>query len=441
VNGAPALHQFDGGLLWVDIPAGRRGTLVLDYSLDVARDSARNGYFARFDPDFGHARNQHYWHPFFGFRSERGGAHFNLTVRAPSDVQVATDIPQTDTVVDGTRIVTARTPRPTAALTLMYDRRWEPVERSIGGMSVRLAVDDSVRPSRDAIESGLERVHRVLSRRFGEPRSRYLTVVQGRGQQGHGWIFRSNDMLAGGPVGGELLRTGERPRALFGHEAAHGWTAPTGPGSNWLSEGWAMYAESLLLADEVGADAAERFWTAMEADYHRDGYEGTASLAADAINSGVSYPKGAWVLRMLEDHVGADVFDRGMRAWMALPDATPATTDAFIGAMSTAAGRDVGAFLRPWLDETVIPRVAAVVEGETLIVSQEGPSFLLDVDVDLVTAEGTVRRRVSLTGPSATLSLGGLSGVTGVVIDPDRRLLIHRNDATAAAGSTGEPSR
>jgi hypothetical protein len=130
-----------------------------------------------------------------------------------------------------------------------------------------------------------------------------------------------------------------------------------------------------------------------------------------------------------------------MRAWMALPDATPATTDAFIGAMSAAAGRDVGAFLRPWLDETVIPRVAAVVEGEELIVSQEGPSFLLDVDVDLVTAKGTVRRRVSLTGPSATVSLGGLSGVTGVVIDPDRRLLIHRNDATAAAGSTGEPSR
>jgi hypothetical protein len=145
---------------------------------------------------------------------------------------------------------------------------------------------------------------------------------------------------------------------------------------------------------------------------------------------------------MLEAHVGAEVFDRGMRAWMALPDATPATTDAFIAAMSAAAGRDVGAFLRPWLDETVIPRVAAVVDGEELIVSQDGPSFLLDVDVDLVTATGTVRRRVPLTGPSTTMSLGGLSGVTGVVIDPDRRLLIHRSaEPTAAAGSTGEPSR
>ena len=426
VDGVPARHRFDAGLLWVDVPPNRRLTLVLEYSLDIARDSDRNGYFARFEPDFGHARNQHYWHPFFGFRNAGSGADFHVTVRAPAAVQVATDLPQTEQVVGETRIVRARSAHPTGALTLMYDRRWSPVERTIGGLTVRLAVDDSVRPSRAAITHALERVHRVLSRRFGEPQSRYLAVVQGRGQQGHGWIFRSNDMLGGGPVGGELVRDGARPRALFGHEAAHGWTAPAGPGSNWLSEGWAMYAESLLLADELGPETAARFWETMEADYLRDGYEGKASLAGDAVNGGVSYAKGAWVLRMLEYYVGAAAFEEGMRAWMGLPDSIPATSDRFIEAMSAAAGRDVQPFLRPWLDETVIPRLQARLAGDRLVVTQLGPVFALDLDVDLHTAKGTVRRRIQVTGRQTVVPLADLPAVTGVEIDPAHRLLIHR---------------
>lgn len=428
VDGMPAQHRFDAGLLWIDVPPERRLNLVLEYTLDIARDSAKNGYFARFERDFGHARNQHYWHPFFGFRNVRSAADFRLTVQAPAAVQVATDLPQTDTVVDGTRIVTARSSHPTGALTLMYDRRWDPAERTIGSMLVRLAVDDSVQPSRSAITEALERVHRVLSGRFGEPRSRYLAVVQGRGQQGHGWIFRSNDMLGGGPVGGELVRTGERPRALFGHEAAHGWTAPAGPGSNWLSEGWAMYAESLLLADEFGAETAARFWRAMETDYLGDGYEGKASLADDAVNGGVSYAKGAWVLRMLEDHVGAAAFEQAMRRWMSLPDGTPATTAAFVAAMSDAAGRDIRPFLQPWLEETVIPRIEAKVQGDELVITQPGPLFVLDVDLDLVTSNGTSRRRVHLTAARSVVPLEDGQAVTGVEVDPDHRLLIHRSE-------------
>lgn len=439
VDGRPAEHRFAAGLLHVSAPASRQVQIVLAYDLDVARDSARNGYFARFDRDFGHVRNQHYWHPFFGFRNARGEASFRLTVRAPADVHVATDLPQRDTIIGGTRVVTAETGRPTEALTLMYDRGWKPSDFAVGSMRVRLAVDDSVQPSRAAIEAALARVHRVLSGRFGEPRSPYLLVAQGRGVRGYGWIFRSNDMLAGGPVGGDLMRPGARPRAFFGHEAAHGWTAPTGPGSIWLSEGWAMYAETLLLADELGAEAAANAWEAMRAEIHTGGYDGKESLAGDAFNSGVSYPKGAWVLRMLEDRIGSPAFERGMRSWMNLPESDPPTVDAFIREMSAAAGSDVRPFLRPWLEETVPADVTARVEGGRLIVSQSGPVFPLTVDVDLVTARDTVRRTIELAAAADTFDVGDVRDVADVLLDPDHRLLLRRHRGETVTFSIAAP--
>jgi hypothetical protein len=465
VDGREASSVFGGGLLWIDIPAtgaggagggaggavgagpaagpgARRATVVLDYRLDVARDSAASANSGRFEADYGHVRNQYFWHPFFDFNSEGDRAFFRITARAPTGFRVVTSVPQTDTGVDGVRVVRGRSDRPTFALTLMYDREWEVATRDLPGLRVEIFATPEFRPSAAELAAAVGRAYRVLSDRFGEPSSGYVAAVQGRARTASGWHFRSNDLIVGGSERGPISRGGGLARAWLGHEVAHGWTEPTGPAANLLSEGWAMYAESLILADEYGPDAATALWEGFRNVYMSRGFEGTASVMHDPNNAGVSYYKGAWILRMLEHRIGTSAFQAGFRAYMSIPPGRPAGIEEFVAAMSEAAGSDVAPFLRPWLEEKVIPDVRARMEEGRVVLVQEGPGFTLTLDLELETAGGLVRRRVELAGRETVLDTRDLGPVVGVRIDPDRHYLIRRHrgevvrfelDAAAAA--------
>ena len=117
------------------------------------------------------------------------------------------------------------------------------------------------------------------------------------------------------------------------------------------------------LADEYGAEAEAWYWELGRATYLRRGLDGKQSLLGDLANGGVSYYKGSWVLRMLEQVMGREAFDRGMRAYMGIPAGQPASVHEFTGTMSAAAGRDLAPFLRPWLEETTIPVLDARVDA------------------------------------------------------------------------------
>jgi hypothetical protein len=427
VNGRPARHRQMGGLLWIEADAGA-ARVHLGYTLDATRDSAPNANFGRLEPDFGHVRDQHYWLPFFGFDAPEGIAEFRLSVSVPAEFAVVTGLRQRDTIVEGRRVVAARSDRPTAAVTLMYDRAWSPTRRPLGGGTAELFLADPVEPSRQAIDSALGAVHAVLARRFGDPRAGYVALVQGRGLPGWGWLFRSNDMVVAGHRGGPLERTGAVPRALFGHEVAHGWTSASGPGRNLLSEGWAMFAEGLMIEASHGADAGRRFWEWMRAAYLTEGHEGGNTLLGDDFNGGVSYTKGGWVLRMLEDAMGRDAFDRGMRAYMASPLDQERSIDAFTAAMTLAAGWDVAAYLRPWLEESRIPSLTARIEGRRIIVRQDGPVFRLPIDIQIHDEDGEhAARRVWIGQREDTIAIErAVARPARVRLDPDHRLLMHR---------------
>jgi hypothetical protein len=422
LDGRPARYEFGGGLLWVRTPRPGRARLVLDYEINVARDSATNANSGRFAGAFGHVRNQYYWHP-----RGVGWSVFTVTVHAPAEVHVATDLPQTDTVFGGVRSVRACTQHPTFALSLVYDRGWQPVVRRIGPLRLALFTTPDFAPGPDSLASAFARVYRLLSERFGEPASDYFVIAQQRARPGSGWLWRSNEMIGAASQGGNLLRRGPPPRAPFGHEVAHGWVSATGPASNFLGEGWAMLAESVLLEDAFGPDVLPEFWEHRRNLYLIQGFEGRISVLEDPENSGVAYTKGAWILRMLRDLMGEEAFGRGMREYMRISPGEPAGIEEFAAALSRAAGRDVWPFLRPWVEEKVTPDVTARVEGERVILVQHGPVFQLPLEVELVTTSGPVRRTVHLSTRENTLEIGGLGPVTDVRIDPDHRLLLRRH--------------
>jgi len=429
VDGRSLPHLSAGSYIWVDASPGSGAKLVIDYRLPLAADTVDGANSGRFGPHYGHVRNQYFWHPFFDFGSQADRADFDVTVRAPAQFRIVTDLPQTDSVQGNSRVVHARSERPTFGLTMTYDDGVKAIEQSMpGGARAQLFLMPDTDPSPDTIMAVVRRSFQVLSDAFGPPQSRYLVITQLRQRPGRGWSFRSNDMIAsfGGP--GPTDRGGVVPRAWLGHEVSHGWTFPTGPATNFLAEGWATYAESLLLADRYGAGAAADFWESERVFYEKRDFEGKARIDEDENNSGVAYYKGSWILKMLHDRLGEDAFRRGMMAYMASPEGSPAGLPEFAAAMTNAAGHDIHAFLNPWVQGTRIPDFTATIEPSRVVIRQrQDPLFQLDLDVDVVTAAGRTRRTIAINGRTSTLSTTDLGEVGDVVLDPDHKLLIRRH--------------
>ena len=278
-------------------------------------------------------------------------------------------------------------------------------------------------PSPDRVAEAFRSTYELLRQRFGEPSGGYLAVIQGRARDRSGWLFRSNDAIVAAARGGALATAAPSPRDYFGHEVAHGWTQPTGAAANFLREGWATYAEALLLAAQFGPDVERAFWEHQRNLYETGGFEGEDSILDDPLNGGIAYSKGAWIFRALENDMGRQAFDAGLRAYMATPPGEPAGLDQFVAALSRVAGEEMGPVLAPWVEEMQIPDLRARLEGSRLVLTQSGPVFRLPVEVELRTATGPVRRTVRLESPEQSIDVSELGPIESVRLDPDRRLL------------------
>lgn len=117
-------YRFGGGLLWVDLPPGT-AALTIAYSLSVER-GARDSNSGSFLEEAGHVRNQYFWHPFFDFRSRGDWALFEVEARIPREYHLTTSLPQTARFVGNERVISGKPARPTMALSLIYDRDWQP---------------------------------------------------------------------------------------------------------------------------------------------------------------------------------------------------------------------------------------------------------------------------------------------------------------------------
>lgn len=422
VNGRAVRHQAGGGILWV--PAREGPTrIIIRYTLDVARDSAADPNAGRFAAPFGHVRGEYFWHPRFDTESGAGTA-FRIMVRAPAAYHVAADVPQNARVAGGVRVVRAASAGPTSSLSLFYDREWCVTERRVGGFRFVSFATPGFTPSADSLAVEFERAYRLLAGIFGTPRGGYIAVVQGRAREGAGWLFRSNDALVAAERGGVFLVGHPAPRAYFGHEVAHGWTNPTGEAARFLSEGWATFAESLLLRAGYGVEVERTFWERSRNLYEIGGYEGRSRIRGD--QGDLSYHKGAWIFRMLRDAVGDSAFTRGMRAYMSIPIGQPAGVEELAAALSRASGRDIASFLRPWVEEAVIPDVDAHAEGERIVITQRGPVFQLPLELEIHTASGApVRRTIWLARAADTVVVPGAE-LLDVHVDPEHRLLLRR---------------
>lgn len=234
------------------------------------------------------------------------------------------------------------------------------------------------------------------------------------------------------------IAAGRDIEGTVAHETAHQWFGDAVTEADWhhlwLSEGFATYFGALFFEH---ADGVERFRQIMEAN--RQSY-----VASDVVGRPIvdpsetnlfallnanNYQKGAWVLHMLRGTLGDSAFFDGVRRYYRAHEHGTALTEDLVRAMESASGRELDWFFEQWVFRPGHPRLRvewvwdAGAREVVLTIEQAQPAawptFRLPMEVELVTPQGAVRRRVELDERRKLFRLPLAAPPTVVRVDPD----------------------
>ena len=178
----------------------------------------------------------------------------------------------------------------------------------------------------------------------------------------------------------------ERRNDTILHEMAHMWFGDLVTmqwwDDLWLNESFATWsAATAQTAIGEYADAWTTFASVEKAwAYQQDQLPSTHPIAADAPDietaeqnfDGITYAKGASVLKQLQAYVGYEEFFAGVRRHFDNHAYSNATFDDLLGALEEASGRDLSGWAEKWL-RTTGPSTLRPEIGERFAVLQEDP--------------------------------------------------------------------
>lgn len=132
---------------------------------------------------------------------------------------------------------------------------------------------------------------------------------------------------------------------LIAHELAHSWSGNLVTNASWkhwwLNEGFTTYVTTRIVENLYGREVADMnlqveqeeamaslktIPAAKQALISRDPDVSDASYT----DEGLAYPKGAWLLRTIEERVGREAFDPFLRGWFDQHAFQSATTEQFV---------------------------------------------------------------------------------------------------------------
>ena len=184
----------------------------------------------------------------------------------------------------------------------------------------------------------------------------------------------------------------ERRALTVLHELAHMWFGDLVTmrwwDDLWLNESFAEYTSTLCMVESTRWDRAWTTFSSMEKSwaYRQDQLPSTHPIVADIrdledveVNfDGITYAKGASVLKQLVAYVGRDEFDEGLRRYFAKHAWGNTELKDLLAELETTSGRDLGSWSALWLEKagitTLRPRVETADGTITaLSVEQETP--------------------------------------------------------------------
>jgi aminopeptidase N len=292
-------------------------------------------------------------------------ASFNLRVHAPDDWTIVANGAATQTA-PGDWIFEPTPPLPTY-LFAVCGGAYHVVRSDHAGLPVSILCRQSLVRYLNADEI-FEAAHRSLdffAGLFGRPYPfSKLDLVFIPEQQGAmenaACITFTDDLLYRPPVTEAQLRT---LAEFIAHEIAHMWFGDLVSmrwwDDLWLNESFATYMANLALAEATRHRTA---WTTFAMrdkswGYWADQLPSTHPISADVPDAiatmlnldGISYSKGAGVLKQLVAWVGFEPFTRGLAQYIADHAFSNTTIRDLLAAFETASGRDLEVWSREWL--------------------------------------------------------------------------------------------
>ncbi|WP_380174502.1 aminopeptidase N [Kineococcus sp. DHX-1] len=317
-------------------------------------------------------------------------AEFTFTVTAPAHWRVISNSPveHRHPVDAGTRWTFERTPRLSSYVTAIIAGPYEGSEDSLvsaDGRTVPLGVycrkslvqhldaDNVVR----ATKQGFEFFEREFDRAY--PFAKYDQVFVPEFNAGamenagavtfvESYVFRSKVPQA----------TVERRVVTVLHELAHMWFGDLVTmrwwNDLWLNESFAEFASTLAAAEATEWKGSWTTFNSLEKSwaYRQDQLPTTHPIVAEindledvAVNfDGITYAKGASVLKQLVAYVGREEFLAGVRAYFARHAFGNTELVDLLRELEATSGRDLSAWSREWLETAGVATLRPVVETD-----------------------------------------------------------------------------
>ncbi|HVW43334.1 MAG TPA: aminopeptidase N [Amycolatopsis sp.] len=170
----------------------------------------------------------------------------------------------------------------------------------------------------------------------------------------------------------------ERRAETLLHEMAHMWFGDLVTmrwwDDLWLNESFATFASVLAQAEATEYEHAWTSFANIEKSwaYRQDQLPSTHPIAADIVDlqavevnfDGITYAKGASVLKQLVSYVGLDNFLAGLRVYFGKHAWGNATLADLLAALEQASGRDLSGWSAQWLETTGLNALRARFETD-----------------------------------------------------------------------------
>lgn len=233
--------------------------------------------------------------------------------------------------------------------------------------------------------------------------------------------------------------TGTRSsEGLIAHEIAHQWFGNMATEKSfahlWLSEGFASYLTHLYLEQQYGTDTLQKGMRQdreqvirFSKNWNKPVVDSTSGLM-DLLNAN-SYQKGSWVLHMLRQQVGDDVFKNIISNYYNQYKGSNAETADFKTVAEKVSGKNLGLFFKQWLFTAGQPQLQVqwkqAKDGIVVTVKQTQKNlFAFPLQIGIYTTTGALpTEQLNITKKEETFVLKGYTQVQQIVLDPYTQLL------------------
>ncbi|TQJ11522.1 aminopeptidase N [Kribbella jejuensis] len=291
--------------------------------------------------------------------------------------------------------------------------------------------DDLFRTTRDALDA----YHRMFRRRypFGEYWQAFVPDFNLGAMENPGCVTVSDDFVFRGPVTDAERST--RSRVLV-HEMAHMWFGDLVTmkwwNDMWLNESFAEYMAHRVAEDATGYRgnwvdfAFVRKWWGLQTDQSSSTHPVAPDGLKDARQSlddfdGISYAKGAAVLKQLAKYLGDDVFRAGVNAHLEAHEFGNADLHEFIEKLTEAGARELDNWSDQWLRTPGLDTISVEPAGGGVVLHRKSPDEsrrLHKLSVGMYGADGSAALvDATITEDSIEVALG--NGVAGGVVVAD----------------------